>query len=116
MSTIEDKAKLIADDVASNGSDVSEVVFDPFTISVIVTVISELVKLYLACRKTPTETAESMRNPGIVEKWRLRRVIKQHVDHDEAHDMLAQPLFKSTLKVSATLTDDEVAKMMEETE
>ena len=114
MSVLEAKANQIADDAGQKNGEVSQVALDPFTISVIVQILTSLVKAYMACRKTPEEAAVSMRDPGVLDRWRLRRTVKQHLDHDEAHDLLAGPVFKSTLKVAAGVTDDEVKSMYDE--
>lgn len=113
MSVIQDKANAIAADMQQNQA-VRHLAIDPFTIMAVVGVIIDLVKLYIQCKKTPQQTAASMQNPGVIERWRLHRVIRHHVDYPEAHAALGQPLFNSTLKVASTVTEDEVNGMYTE--
>lgn len=113
MSIIREKAHAVAADMAQNEK-VKHYAIDPFTISIIITVITELVKLYMNRRKSSQETAASMKDPGLIERWRLRKVIRKHVDDDEAHGILGGRLFKSTLAVSKDVTEEEVAQMFDE--
>lgn len=113
MSVIQDKANLIASDMQSN-ENIRSLVIDPMTISAVISLISDLVNMYIQCKKTPATAAASMRNPGVVERWRLHRSIRKHVDYPEAHTLLANPLFNSTLKVASTVTDDDVGSMYQE--
>lgn len=113
MSVIERLASDVAADMAQTDK-IKVFAIDPFTIGIIVNVITELVKLYMQCRKTPQDTAASMQDPGLIERWRLRRVIRQHVDDDEAHAHLGGNLFKSTLNVAKSVSEVEVEAMFEE--
>lgn len=113
MTVIEQKAALIAEDVAKK-SDVRSLAIDPFTIGIIITIITELVKLYMSCRKEPKSTAASMRHPGIMERWRLRKIVKRHIDDDEVYSYMGKELVRSSLKVASQVTDDEVKAMYDE--
>lgn len=113
MSVIERLANDVAADMAQH-EPIKKFALDPFTISIIINVITELVKLYMNCRKTPQDTAASMQDPGLIERWRLRRIIRQHVDDNEAYDRLGGNLFKSTLNVAKTVSENEVEAMFEE--
>jgi hypothetical protein len=114
MSKFQEKAEAISADMGDGG--VSTVALDPFTISVIVQVLSELVKLYMQCRKTPAEATVSMRDPGLIERWRLRRVIKKHLDDDEVHGVMGSKLFSAVLRSAAAVSADDVAAMYKELE
>ncbi len=113
MSIFEQKAQQIAQG-ASDKEEVSQVALDPFTIGVIVQILIQAVKLYMECRKNSQETAEAMRSPGVLDRWRLRRLVRENLDHDEAHDLLAGPLFRSTLRVASDVTDEDVGQMYAE--
>ncbi len=113
MSIIEKLANDVASDMVKTDK-LKISVTDPFVISVIIDVITELVKIYERCQKTPEDTVESMKNPGLIERWRLRRVIRKHVDDDEAHNHLGRNLFKSTLHVAKNLNQSDVEEMFEE--
>lgn len=113
MSVIERLANDVAADMAQH-EPIKKVAIDPFTISIIITIISELIKLYQNCNKTPAATAASMQAPGLIERWRLRRVIRKHVDDDEAHQALGGRMFQSTLVVAKGVQESDVQSMFEE--
>ena len=113
MGIIEQKANQIAADMAQTES-IKKYAIDPFTILTIVEILIELVDLYRKCRKAKQETAQSMQDPGMVERWRLRKVIRTKVDDSEAHQILGNRIFQSTLNVGKTVTEDEVGQMYDE--
>jgi hypothetical protein len=113
MSAIEELANNVAADAAKNEK-VLKVFLDPFTISIIVTVITEIIKLYMSCKKTPQATALSMQAPSLVERWRLRRVIRQHIDDDEAHKAFGGHLFGSMLSTVKNIEEKDVQAMFDE--
>jgi beta-lactamase regulating signal transducer with metallopeptidase domain len=115
MKTINNKAETIAKDIATTKESLKSVALDPFTILAIIGIIISLIQLYLTyCKKTTQEAASSMRNPNLVEKWQLRRLIRKHIDDCDVRKLLGEPLLTSLLKIGATITDEEVAKMYTE--
>jgi hypothetical protein len=52
--------------------------FDPATIMLIVSILTQLVKLYRSwpCKHSPEEAVKAAMNPGVIGKWRMGGVIK----------------------------------------
>lgn len=113
MSILEKKANEIANEMAKDEK-IKSYAIDPFTISIIVSILTELIKLYISCRKSSKEAAETMRNPGLIQRWRLKRLIRNHLDDEEVHHILHKDLFQATLKIANEVTDEEVKEIYEE--
>lgn len=110
MSIIEDKANAIAADMAKN-EEIKKYAFDPLTILTIISILIQVVKLAYECYKDHHQVATVMQNPGLMERWRLRRVIKEKVGDDEVHGVLGGRIFKSMLNVSKTVTAEDAQAM-----
>jgi len=110
MSIIEEKARAIANDMAGD-EPVKVYAIDPFTITTIATVLIEVVKAVYQCYQNREQVANAMQNPGLMERWRLRRIIRDKVDDEEAHGVLGGRMFRSALKVARSVTPEEVEQM-----
>jgi len=114
MSILENKANLVCTEMQSSGVD-KTIAFDPFIILMIVQIIVSIVEFYFQhCKKTPSLTLSSMQNPGILERWHLRRIIRDHVADAEMNSFISPKLTDAYLKVAKTLTEEDVNQMFEE--
>jgi Tfp pilus assembly protein PilV len=114
MGMIEDKAKLVVEDMARNDAKHKEPMLAITVIGIIIGIIADVVQTYLACKQSSQQAAMSMRSGGIVERFRLRRAIRQHLDDPEMHGYVAEDMFHSTLSVAEQLKDEEVSQMYAE--
>lgn len=121
MGVIQDKANAVAEDMAKNEAELMaqsaehgehhvDFAISITVITTIVEIIYNLVKLYQSCKKTPQQAAMSMRSGGVLERFRLRRAIRQHPNLHQYHDAM----FDSTLTVATRVQDNEVGQMYEE--
>jgi len=113
MGVIEDKASLIAADMSTSES-IKKYAFDPMTVITVVSVLVQVVELLYGCYKDHHQVSQVMQNPGLIERWRLRRVIKEQIGDDEAHAVLGNRMFKSMLNVSKSVTAEEAEAMHNE--
>lgn len=113
MGIIQDKAKAIAEDMHKNEV-AHHLAFDPMLILTLVGIVFQLVKAYQECKKTPTQTQASIANPGILEKWRLRRIVKTSIDDHEMYDHVGGKITASTMTVGKSITTEEVQQMYNE--
>lgn len=102
MSVIETKAKTLSKDVAGAG-----VTFDW---TVIVTIITELLKMLAGCGLMAPQAEAEMNHPKALTKLMLRRKCRQHTaNHDDAEVLEA-----ACLDAGAALTTPEVSAMYKE--
>jgi hypothetical protein len=113
MGIIQDKAYQIAEDMNRDQVE-RRLAFDPMLIVTLVSVVTQIFKVYQECKKTPAQAHESIANPGILERWRLKRLIKKELDDDEMHVHVGGKMVKSTMKVGSTLTTGEVQQIYDE--
>jgi len=113
MGIIQDKAHLIAADMEKSQVE-HRVAFDPLIIATIIEIIYYLIEIYKDCKQTPQQAAVSMRSGGVLERFRLRRAIRKHIDDPDMHDHIGQRMFGSTLSVAKQVQDDEVSQMYNE--
>jgi hypothetical protein len=115
MSILEEKANLVLAS-ASQDSDgeLKEVFVDPATIFAIIGVISQVIKLYQGCRKTPEAAQVSMSDPSWWNKWKLRRVARQTLREKGIKDVATDRVVEGVLEQGKNLTVDEVHQMYTE--
>lgn len=82
MSLLEEKAYQIFAD--AKGEDKTTVVFDPLTILAIINVISQVIKLYQNCQKTPAQAQAHMSGIGWWNRWKLSRIVNRTVPNDSS--------------------------------
>jgi hypothetical protein len=114
MSPIQTEAMLIANDMNQTQNVSKALVLDPMLIISIVGLIVDIVKAYIECQQSASQAQSSMTDPGLIERWRLRRAIRSHIDDSEVQEAIGQQLFQSTLNVSKTLTVQNVTDMFAE--
>lgn len=110
---LEDKAQQIALEMEKAQVE-KHIVVDVVMVMTIIKIIVHVIKIYQACEKPPAAAAASMRQGGILERWRLRKVIRAEVDDDEMHAHIGPRMLSSILHVSTQLSDLDVEKMYEE--
>src|ERR1051326_417443 len=113
-SIIKDKAQQVCDDMAKNQGIDQKLAFDVMLIIAIIGVIVNLVRLFIECKQSHQQAQAKMANPGLMERWRLRRAIREHVDDGEVQAALASQLFNSSINISSKLKVEEVAAMYDE--
>ena len=106
-------AKMVAEEMVL-AKVARKVAFDPFTILAIVSVIVAVIRLLIECRKKPKEVAQIFKKPELVERWRLRRLIKQILADEEAEKELSKALQKSFFAVGQRLSEKDVEILMKE--
>ncbi len=115
MSIIKDKANLIAADMERNSIE-RRVAFDPTIIITVAQVIYYLIKAYKACNQTPKQASISMKNAGILERFRLRRAIRHQINDSEMYEHIGIRMFNSALAVASNTEEHEIQQMYEEVE
>jgi len=55
---------------------------DPITI---ITIITTLVQIYAACKKSPRRALANIKNPGFLHRVVLKRVVAENVDDNRDH-------------------------------
>jgi|SRR5579859_2022741 len=110
---IEQKANQIAADMEKNGVQY-EIVVDIMLVLTIISIIVGLIQVYQNCKKTPAQAHQSMIKPGVLEKWRLRKIAKAKIDDPEMYDHINIKLINSIINVGKTLTIEDVQKMYQE--
>lgn len=106
-------AKMVAEELALSKVP-RKVAFDPFTILAIVSVIVAVIRLFIECKKKPRDAAQVCKKPDLVERWRLRRLIKEILADEEAEKELSKALQKAFFLVGSRLTDKEIEYLMKE--
>lgn len=113
MGIIQEKANAIAAGMEENNVE-RRLAFDIAMISTIIGIIQNVIQIFQQCKQTSQQAAVSMRSGGVLERWRLRRVIRAHINDPEMDDHVGSQLFGSALHVSSTLKDEEVSQMYDE--
>jgi hypothetical protein len=113
MDIFESKAQLIAAEMEKAQVE-KHIVIDVMMVITIVKVIAAAVQMYKNCQTPPATAADSMRSGGLLERWRLRKVIRAQIDDEEMHAHVGVRMLGSILHVSSTLTDSEVEQMYKE--
>lgn len=111
MSTIRMKAEQIAAEAGRS----KKLGIDPATIAMLIDiaikVVTALVNAYRECKKKPDEAAASMRSPRLLERRRLKKLVRQHA----TDEVSVEKLHQAAIKVAAGVTDAEVEQMYGET-
>lgn len=113
MSVIQDKANAIAADMAKNNVE-QRVALDPMVVITIIGIVVDVIKTLVECYINHKQAQERLANPGVLEKWRLRRIVRQHLNDDEMNNYVGANIVQSSINVGKTLTDDEVQSMYSE--
>jgi hypothetical protein len=106
MSTIQAKAQMVASNMHGDPNAPNPVDI----ITTIIAIITDVMKVFSACGNSPAQAQARIVKPGFIEKVTLKSAIRRHTNLHA----LRTPLFHSTLKVAATLTEPEVKMMMTE--
>jgi len=110
MGLLETKAQAIAADMAADDK-VKTYALDPMSILTIVSVLVQVVEFIYECYKDHQQTAQVMQNPGIMARWRLRRIIRDQVNDSQDRRDIRNRLFRSTLNVGKTVTAQEAEQL-----
>lgn len=113
MSIIKDKAMQICVDMEQSKVP-KHLALDPMIIIAVVGIIVDVVKAYIECRQNQKQAQTSMANPGLIERWRLRKSIRTHIDDGEVQDAMGIQLFNSSLNISKNITLEDVNQMFVE--
>ena len=97
---INNKANEIALSVASSRN----TAIDPSTILTIIKIIIELVKIIKECKNQE----QTISNPGVLSRWRLRRIIKNAVQDKSLRD----DMYRAILKSGTNLKNDELKQLV----
>lgn len=63
-----------------------EAALDPATILSFIEIITKVVEMLKGCRQNPTTAANTVRNPGLFARIRLRNVVRDSMSRDDFRD------------------------------
>jgi hypothetical protein len=103
----EEKAKLLV--VRAKGlSDDQMPLIDFTSVTMGIAILKEIIALYRACKKTPTQAVKEMKRPGFFARRRLKKVV-------EAQKLppgtTAKEMVKAALEVGTGMTEADVKEM-----
>lgn len=108
ISAIEEVAHKVASNINAKNKTFS---IDPFTIITIINCIIGIIRLIYQCRKNRTSVKRVMHRPGIMSRFLMKRVVKQHFPEDMVNDA-----YKSMLTVSREMSETELEEVLNEFE
>jgi len=109
------KAQLLTSRTATEaGPQAQAIAMDPFTIALLAKLVMLAIEAAVECYKNKHKAAAEFRQPSLLGRWRLRTMARQVINDEEAHAVLAKPLFKAALELSATVQDAEFEELMTE--
>jgi hypothetical protein len=114
MSVIEAKANNAASELAQTQGIDNSVALDPATILALLEIIMQVMKMLQNCRKTPENALLVLRNPSIMERWALKRIVKRVVDDEDVHKLYGRQFLNSIVSVGHSCSLDEVTNMYKE--
>lgn len=80
MSIIDQKAAEAASLMTRDNSDIPHVVaLDPLTLLAIGGFLINVIELFMSCRKSEDDGLYRMQNPGMMDRWAMRRLIKKRI-------------------------------------
>lgn len=82
---------------------------DPATILIIINCIINVIRLLYVC-KTDAGIEDSIRKPGILDKYLLKRQIKKNFPKHEV-----EPVYKAMIDVCQTLSQREINELLDST-
>jgi len=82
---------------------------DPATILIIINCIVNVIRLLYVC-KTDAGIEDSIRKPGILDKYLLKRQIKKNFSKHEV-----EPVYKAMIDVCQTLSQREINELLDST-
>lgn len=112
MSTIHEKSAVVSSKLEKKVE--QRVALDPFVLYIIYQIIVSIIQIYMNCNLSSKQAVSSMSKLGILERWRLRRIIRHYINDPEMHDYIGSNLFNSLEELGANVTEEEVTKMFEE--
>ena len=110
MSLLEEKANKVMTN--AQGS-MPTVLIDPVTIMAVISIITQVVKLYQSCSQTPVEAKAAMSNPWFFNRWRLRRMVRKTLAANHS-DQSVSAVMDGLLAEGKALTIEDVEKLYEE--
>ena len=113
MAVLELAAQRVANTMVSEKVD-KKLALDPVTIQVIIEIIIDLITLYQNCRKTPQEALVEWKSLSLLERWKLRRVIKRRVDDEEVYNAIGDKIFNGIKNLGVEATELDAVNMFAE--
>jgi hypothetical protein len=92
--------------------------FDPATIMLVISILTQLVKLYRAwpCRYSPEDAVKAAMSPGPIAKWRMGNVIKSQIEEQNYQGSASYHDIKAAILASGgNLTVSEMQAFYQET-
>jgi histidinol phosphatase-like enzyme len=111
MSQIYAHAQAVADGM-STSTEFKQL--SPMMVEIIAAVIIEVVKAVAACYAKPKDGLKVVRSPGPLQRFRLRRAVKRHLDDRETYEYLGDDMTKAILKAGDALTEEQLADLYKE--
>jgi hypothetical protein len=110
MSLLEEKAY----DIFANAKneDKMTVVIDPITIMAIISLITQVIKLYQSCQQTPAQAQAHMSGIGWWNRWKLSRMVNRTIPSDSS--VSADDVYNALLNHSKGITVEDVAQLYNE--
>jgi len=95
----------LAQKISNKATEEGEYGIDPVTIGIIITIMTNLVKLWWACKfdKSKESIRSELHNPSWIFKLLLRREIRKQADRQSRTS-----LYGAFIDVAPTLTDEEI--------
>jgi hypothetical protein len=92
-----------------------EFALDPSTIFTFIELLSGIIELYQACKKTPSEALKSAKSPSLREKLALRLFVKRELGgRQQFRQHNGDKIVAALLKTGNNITQSEVEKAFAE--
>jgi hypothetical protein len=84
-----------------------EVVFDPITISLIASIVIEVVKLLKGCKRNEDDVVRTVQSPNIIERRVLRRIVRKKLGI-RRYIREGTPIYNAVLQQASRTNSNEV--------
>lgn len=114
MSLVNDVAATVAAEMTKKTDKLDLAQINPLLVEIIAQVLVEVLKAVMDCYKEPKKALATVQRPGVLQRFRLRRAIKRHIDDDEAYGYMGNDMLKAFTKVAETVTEEDLKKLYAE--
>ncbi len=106
---IEEKAKEIAQYLKNEEGVDSTKAFDPFLLALIIGVILQIISIFIQKRKSTEKALASCKKPSIMQKWKLRSLLKRELG--KKYPDLYSAVIRGSYDIGSKLTVEEMNQM-----
>lgn len=111
MSILEDKARLIADDLVANQAVPTDTAAASDFLQWLMDLFKELIPTLMGCFGSTEKAVKAINNPDFFQRFRLRSFLRKKMRDDDMERRMLSPMERSMLKLGATITKDEYVAM-----